>query len=115
MTFNLAALADSESTSAGPMYRRQGGPARRRAMERADAASRDLKPGAERLSAARREVVKGCLPFVLGRCQIDRAVWHERGLTLAMRDKAVEQLIEAGEAELRVNDCGEIVVEAARP
>jgi hypothetical protein len=80
-----------------------------------DSAHRDLKLGAEQLAAARRDVVRSFVPFVLGRCQIDRAVWHERGLTLAMRDRAVEQLLEAGEAELRVSTRGEIVVEGAWP
>ncbi len=83
-------------------------------MERADAASRDLKLGAERLAAARREVVRGCIPFVLGCDAVSRATWCARGLSLAMRDRAVEQLVEAGEAELRVNDRGEILVARAR-
>jgi hypothetical protein len=83
-----------------------------------DAASRSAdspqkgKTGA--LAEARREVVRRCLPFDLDHDQFARAEWGDRGLTLAQRDHAVDELVAADEAVIDASRFG-ITVKAVAP
>ncbi len=69
------------------------------------------------LAEARRKVVRRCLPFDLDHDQLARAQWGDRGLTLAQRDHAVDELVAADEAQLNASEFGitvEHVLERAR-
>ena len=70
------------------------------------------------LADARREVVRQHLPFRLENDRSARFDWSERGLALAQRDWAVEELVAAGQARLKPTQFGvevEAVTEEARP
>jgi hypothetical protein len=76
------------------------------------------KNGAGALTEARREVVRRCLPFRLEHDRHDRTQWGGLGLTLAQRDRAVEELVAAKEATIHATGSGIIVravVGRARP
>lgn len=64
------------------------------------------------LAAARRRVVLGRLPCTAGRDPLARAEWAAAGLTLAQRDRALDELVELGLATVTATDCG-IRAEAA--
>jgi hypothetical protein len=63
------------------------------------------------LTDARREVVRRRLPFRLENDKAARFDWSELGLTLAQRDRAVEELVAAGEARVKPTSWG-VEVEA---
>jgi hypothetical protein len=70
------------------------------------------------LAEAHREVVRRCLPFRLEHDRHDRTQWGGLGLTLAQRDRAVEELVAAKEATIHATGSGIIVravVGRARP
>ena len=66
------------------------------------------------LAEARRSVVRQCLPLELERDRAAHVLWADRGLTLAQRDRAIEELIATGAVRLDATRFGiraEVVAE----
>jgi hypothetical protein len=73
-----------------------------------------IENGGGALAEARRQVVRQCLPFDLDHGRGARFDWGNRGLTLAQRDRAVEELVAVGEVVIDAS-CYGISAWAARP
>jgi hypothetical protein len=58
------------------------------------------KEAASALADARRALVRGRLPFRLENDRGARFDWSQLGLTIAQRDRAVDELVSAGLARL---------------
>ncbi len=58
------------------------------------------------LAEARRDLVRRNLPVRLNHDRGERMFWAAHGMTLAQRDRAVEELVTAGAAKLKTTRFG---------